>query len=552
MSESTGTRRARAFLPCLSAAFLLVASCGAQDVAGFAWKDTSGASLPFAQASAWPSGEEGAFAPGRSANRYIPARAITAPGDSSLVVQVRRASSETARLSLALSAKPDGSSALVRASFPILAERVSLCLPFVEDSRIACLVVAAEAGSGAFSIESIAFQPAFRGIAVEPKGLRVSAGFSLVKTEGSQVLTIDNPFASKSGTNRRGLVLEYGPESTAAILRLAAREPDGREVGFALRTHPEGIRTAIDLGTLPGDAVSLALRAPEGLEIKAFYAAELPSDDFELADLGRVLLAAPPEADYEAYRWDLRPSVLVFDFKDYDTQSLYLRRLAFFVEKIGFRGRLAKDEEIASLHDWNAHDYRPEDLAAFFQAARDKSFPLNSREREMEGVLLRGGVIEEVGGKLTAGKGAIISISRESSQALRWTFAVHESTHAIFFSDPDYRDFARSLWASLDAGEKWFWKVYFGWKTYDVNSDYLMGNEFQAYLLQQPVAAAEEYFTKRKVDELLEKHPELTEKVEAYMATYGKSFASRAKQLEDWLGRKYGIDAGRTVFLTRR
>jgi hypothetical protein len=77
-----------------------------------------------------------------------------------------------------------------------------------------------------------------------------------------------------------------------------------------------------------------------------------------------------------------------------------------------------------------------------------------------------------------------------------------------------------------------------------------MGNEFQAYLLQQPVQMAEEYFSKRKSEELLEKHPELKERVDEYMAKYGKSFAQRAKQLESRLYAKYGAEAGRTVFLT--
>jgi hypothetical protein len=222
------------------------------------------------------------------------------------------------------------------------------------------------------------------------------------------------------------------------------------------------------------------------------------------------------------------------------------------VEKVGFRGRLARDEEIASLHGWNAHDYRPEDLAAFFKAAKDRSFALNQEERELEALLVREGVISESGGKVEAGRGAIISISRESSDALRRTFAVHESMHALFFSDAAYRSFARSLWASLDAKEKWFWKAYLGWAAYDVGSDYLMGNEFQAYLLQQPTSAAEEYFTKRKSAELLEKHPELEERVAAYMADYGASFAARAAKLEAWLRAKYGIEAGRDIFLTKR
>ena len=90
-------------------------------------------------------------------------------------------------------------------------------------------------------------------------------------------------------------------------------------------------------------------------------------------------------------------------------------------------------------------------------------------------------------------------------------------------------------------------KLYFGWKTYDVDDAYLMANEYQAYLLQQVPTLVTDYFTKAKAGELLEKHPELTEKVEAYMATYASSFAARQAVLEAWLDAKYGIKAGKTA-----
>ena len=50
-------------------------------------------------------------------------------------------------------------------------------------------------------------------------------------------------------------------------------------------------------------------------------------------------------------------------------QDDLLKRMAFFTEKEGFRGRLAADEEIKDLHGFNAHDYRAETLAAFFDLA---------------------------------------------------------------------------------------------------------------------------------------------------------------------------------------
>jgi hypothetical protein len=109
----------------------------------------------------------------------------------------------------------------------------------------------------------------------------------------------------------------------------------------------------------------------------------------------------------------------------------------------------------------------------------------------------------------------------------------------------------QGLWASMDQGEKWFWRTYLGWALYDISSSYLISNEFQAYLLQQPPNAAREYFEKRKSAELLEKHPEMQEQIDEYMAQYGDRFEMRAKELESWLYAKYAVRAGGTVFLSR-
>ncbi len=561
MRSSKGPPAAGPLLPFVVAALLLASSCAAGAVGGFAWKDREGSSLEFAQSSSWPRGEEGRFGRERQSNRYSLKKSLLVPAGSALIVAVRRGteSADLPRIRISLSPKADGSSAFASAAFPLLAARASLAIPLAAGSRLVSVSISEEGQGGAFFIDSIAIGSAFRGIEGDAMQLRVSSGFSLVKTEGYQELAIEKPFSglpSSIGTAHPGLLIEYGPSprsgSQSVSLGLEAKSADGSSLAYTLRAQPAGARTVLDPGLLGSDPASVALRLPLDLEIKAFYAAELKREDFELADLGRVLLDDAPSSDFSLYHWDLLPNALVFDFKDYASQDRYLKRLAFFVEKLGFRGRLARDEEIAPLHGYNAHDYRSEDLAAFFNEAKAKSFPLSAAEKELEALLLREGVIAESGGKLGAGRGAMISIARESGPALRRTLLVHESTHAIFFSDADYRAFARSLWSSLDKGEKWFWTAYLGWAAYDVGSDYLMANEFQAYLMQQPVAAAEEYFAKRKAPELLEKHPELEERVAAYMEKYASGFPARARQLELWLRRKYGVEAGRTVFLTRR
>jgi hypothetical protein len=508
--------------------------------------------LNFGQSIPRPEGAEGRFTPKDATDRYILRKALDAESGDSLVLDLRRESAQ-ASVRIALSSRASGSSPFASASFPLRAQKARLVIPFASKSRIVSLSLAAEGGS--FDLESIAVEKAFRGMDQRSSPLCVSSGFSLATLGGGQELAIQAPFAGLgsqgASSARPGLLLSYGPAPQGSALRIRAHLSSGGERTFKLRCRPSGTTTVFDEGIIPADTQSVALSAPKGVSIEAFYSALLPSSDYELADLGRILLTDAPISEYEVYRWDMLPSVLVFDFKDYAAQDRFLKRLAFFVEKIGHRGVLETDEELAPLHGWNAHDYRAEDLAAFFQAVKAKSFPINESEKELRNVLLGSGIIKEDGGSIKAGEGAIISIARETPDQLRWTLATHESTHGIFFADADYRRFAQALWASIDPGEKWFWRTYLGWAGYDVGSNYLLGNEFQAYLLQQPSNAAREYFEKRKSAELLEKHPEMQAKVDAYMAQYGDSFEARAKQLESWLNAKYAVRAGRTVFLTR-
>jgi len=89
---------------------------------------------------------------------------------------------------------------------------------------------------------------------------------------------------------------------------------------------------------------------------------------------------------------------LILETADYQVQDRLLKRLAFFLEKSGFRGRVASDAEIADIHGWNAHDYRAEDLARFFNDALQKEKEKNEEiltpeERELEALLAAEGII---------------------------------------------------------------------------------------------------------------------------------------------------------------
>ncbi|MDR3337104.1 MAG: hypothetical protein LBT16_07865 [Treponema sp.] len=217
------------------------------------------------------------------------------------------------------------------------------------------------------------------------------------------------------------------------------------------------------------------------------------------ADPGMVL-AYPEEAwrdkRYEVFRWPSFPEILIFDTADYLVQERLFKRLAFFVEKKDYRGRLLSDGELEGRHGWNAHDYRAEDLAMFFEAARETSFPLLPEEQELCFLLLENGVIRQggSGGEISPGRGALISISRESPDYLRRRFLVHEGYHGLFFIDEDFRNFSRDRYEKLPREAKQFIRSFFDYQRYDLQDSYLIVNEFMAYIMQQTVSQAGFYF----------------------------------------------------------
>jgi hypothetical protein len=254
--------------------------------------------------------------------------------------------------------------------------------------------------------------------------------------------------------------------------------------------------------------------------------------------------------DYEVFRWDRFPSLLIFDTADYAVQDRLLKRLAFFVEKAGWRGRLAGDHEIADQHGWNAHDYRALDLARFFEAARLEDFPLLPEERELESILLEARIIRREGGGIAAGEGGIISISRESEGYLRSLFTVHEGFHGIFFIDEEFREFSRRRWDGLDPAARRFILSYFDYQHYDIKDEYLVVNEFMAHVLQQPVSRAARYFGETlasRLDASSWRRAVLPEKDEAAGAwpALAEAFLAEARAFDAYAAGRWGLGAGR-------
>jgi len=253
--------------------------------------------------------------------------------------------------------------------------------------------------------------------------------------------------------------------------------------------------------------------------------------------------------NYEVFRWDKFPSILIFDIIDYAEQDKMLKRLAFFVEKKGFRGRLAPDGEIKELHAWNAHDYRARDLAAFFDAAKKANFPLLDEERQLEKILLNEKIIRESSGSIIAGEGGIVSISRESAEYLRYGFIAHEGFHGIFFTDADFRDFSRRRWEQLPAPAKRFLTSFFDFQQYDIKDEYLLVNEFMAYVLQQPISQASEYFGHNLPLRLestwrVSSLPQKDEATGTWPAL-SIAFMTEAEAFSEYVKNRWGLAAGR-------
>jgi hypothetical protein len=549
---------AEVFLPALALVAGVLLSCG-KGLASFPWKSASGKSLSFSQGASFPKGEEGKFSAERAENSYILKDPVHVEKGLMVAVHldvgvdglsVRAALSSDRRPK-----KPGKSFALPRGKAVIYLNLVgkasrSLSISFAPADP---QNFAVPAGSAWATITAIAFAPEFHGFDPGDGGpSRISDDLDVETSGGTAVWRLSSPAAvsapaegGSAASSVPVLFLGWSQRSDADI-RIAGN------ASLRLRATSAEKSALVPFSVLgEGSSDSITLTAPASVGLRSAYAESVGADEAEAVDPGVILLLPPLRkgADFTYRAWDLLPGVFIFDFRNYAIQDSYLKRLAFFVEKRGFAGRLASDAEMAPLHGWNAHDYRADDLAAFFSSAAKTGFKLNHEEEHLRDFLLSKRVIARTGGAFKGMGGAIISISQESPAYLRRLFLTHESSHAIFFTDEGYRQLAASIWDSTSKEERWFWKLYFGWMNYDTSSSYLMENEMQAYLIQQPVAGATKYFTETLPARLLEKHPELAGELKAYFESFGGEFAKKATMLDSWLRKKYGFGAGSTIFL---
>jgi hypothetical protein len=349
---------------------------------------------------------------------------------------------------------------------------------------------------------------------------------------------------------------DFFPVLSAALLPGKGTDIDADGLRFEVSPHLD--RLSIPAGIIAPNVKRLTVSG----EDTSFHLGYALLPDFPVpieADPGIVLswpLERWRDRRYEVFRWDRFPSLLIFDTADYAVQDRLFKRLAFFVEKAGFRGRMAHDEDIAELHGWNAHDYRAEDLARFFQAARELNFPLLAEERELERILLLTGIIRESNSGIQAGEGGIISVSRESADYLRSRFMAHEGFHGLFFIDEDFRTFSHERWQQLPAEAKRFLVSFFNFQQYDTADEYLLVNEFMAHILQQPISQAGYYFGQSLPTRLestwRQAHLPAKDEASESWPILARAFAREAEAFSAYVNARWGLAAGRVHLVTVR
>lgn len=285
----------------------------------------------------------------------------------------------------------------------------------------------------------------------------------------------------------------------------------------------------------------------ESLRSIAFAASEFPPFPTPLPAEMVQMLDRPRELwrreDFELYSWSRFPRILVWDCADYAVQDRFFRRLAFFVEKRGFRGTLLSDRELKGRHGWNAHDYRTGDLADFFNRVEEADFPLYEEEWLLLEILLETGLLRQEEGRYVGGPGAVLSFSLESPPRLRERFLVHEATHGLYFRFEEYREFVRSVWEGLAEEDRRLWRFFLGNYSYDPEDEDLMINEFQAYLLQQIPEHTPGYFDLR-LRNLLGLHPQQRPLLERGIGENSRIFGEQAEKIGLWIGEKWGLLPG--------
>ena len=177
---------------------------------------------------------------------------------------------------------------------------------------------------------------------------------------------------------------------------------------------------------------------------------------------------------------------------------------------------------------------------------------MNEAEQTLKKILIVNGLLIQDGDYVKAGEGGIVSISRESDAALRAKLLAHEAWHTLFFRDEDFRNFVAAVYYTFDPDSRQFLLDFFESQTglgYDIEDEYLMHNEFMAYILQQRLKDVPEYFVGRtNLWSVWSFTPVLSQYIRD---TNAKGFEDAAIILNDYVYDVYGINGGNVALINR-
>ena len=275
----------------------------------------------------------------------------------------------------------------------------------------------------------------------------------------------------------------------------------------------------------------------------------LHSEPAEILVLKRSLWRNP---DYEFFLWDKLDNILIFDTEDYTIQSLFFKKLAFYTEKLGFAGKVYKDDQLITKQGYNAHNYAAYDLAGYFNRAGKEN--LNFYEQQLRNILLANNIITSNNSVYYPVSGGVVSISRQSVPDLRAYLFVHELLHGIFYNFPEYQEGIYGIWKKLSNDEKEFWFLFFWSKEYITQDPVILINEFHAYLLQQSEKNISWMLLDRGVEEIRKNFPHKAEFADNFARQCGNCLQQTARKIADLLsdvGREAGFDYRTYLFSIR-
>jgi hypothetical protein len=202
------------------------------------------------------------------------------------------------------------------------------------------------------------------------------------------------------------------------------------------------------------------------------------------------------------------PRIHVLDYESLHAQGRALNRIAAFIEwHEAPKERVLDDRTLTTLIERTSenpdtlffgHDYRATDLARFFTAAQRPGIVLNEDEQALLALLLDQDFMraDQDGFTIIPPEKVLIAIPREQadnpetpqkefiSAPMRKTILSHELGHGEFFTNQDYARYCEYFWRySLSVSQREaFTRFLSATQHYDVRNEYLLINEFQAYL----------------------------------------------------------------------